>query len=544
MALPQKAIPFRLAHSSLQFALRFWPAETRDWGHALAAELHEIEKPFEALRWAIGGLMLFSRASASHFLAWLKLPAGARFSDNPPVAGNGPLLPRRPRFFTAAVLLATALVFLLPQSQEAVSTIAASWRGYGATSSDFRALERLGERAEKENAPRTLAFVAMTLPHSDRATAFANRAISLDPALFWIDAVRMESQPGYALPTQVEMARLLDSDKGNAYPELLAARMRFQPRYTALVHTHSPTDQEVDALAASDPQWLAHMECAFSSPRYDSYINRNWQLTREVWSRENSFSPSVVFYSLWSHSFTDMSSIEAYRRIQFRKAHEATLKKVDSFGRLVSDDGQPFIDSMLGLHLSRQATIELLHLYQNTNRPTESVQASQRIEQIAATLNVRKNAAFARASHSKGLEGRAYFVQSAAVAGLILLLGAVLSFFIVELRSDKSGSSTKIARKLLCFASDWAPISGLFACLALVWAFQPFAQILATARTVMTASDAWFTLHHDGLFRLAPALPFYDRIWSAYHLWQAATYALGALALFILFRRFLLTKRA
>jgi len=83
MTLPQQAMPFRLAHSSLQLALRFWPEESRDWGNALAQNSTKIEKPFEALRWAIGGLMLFSRASASHFLTWLKLPAGARLSTTP-----------------------------------------------------------------------------------------------------------------------------------------------------------------------------------------------------------------------------------------------------------------------------------------------------------------------------------------------------------------------------------------------------------------------------------------------------------------------------
>jgi len=69
MPAPRQLLSFRLAHSSLQLALRHWPDESRQWGHALAAEFDEIEKPFEALQWALGGLMLFSRASASHFLA-------------------------------------------------------------------------------------------------------------------------------------------------------------------------------------------------------------------------------------------------------------------------------------------------------------------------------------------------------------------------------------------------------------------------------------------------------------------------------------------
>lgn len=170
----------RFASAALRATLRVWPEKSLPWGQALAAELHDIRQPSEALRWTLGGLVLFARSAVSHFMDWLKLPAGARLSANSPVTGKGPLRPRHPRLFTTGVLLATALVFLLPQSQEAFSTIAASWRAYGNSDSDLRALERLGQRAEKENDARTLAFVAMSLPHSDRATAFANRAVALD----------------------------------------------------------------------------------------------------------------------------------------------------------------------------------------------------------------------------------------------------------------------------------------------------------------------------------------------------------------------------
>src|SRR5260370_33578666 len=80
MIAPKQSLPFRFAHFSLQLALRLWPEESRGWGQALAAEFEEIEDPLEALHWALGGLMLFARASTSHFLAWLKLPAGSPLS--------------------------------------------------------------------------------------------------------------------------------------------------------------------------------------------------------------------------------------------------------------------------------------------------------------------------------------------------------------------------------------------------------------------------------------------------------------------------------
>jgi hypothetical protein len=300
------------------------------------------------------------------------------------------------------------------------------------------------------------------------------------------------------------------------------------------------------------------MERAFSSPRYDSYVNRHWQLTREVWSREHSFSPAVVFYSFWSHSIPDMSSIEAYARIQYREAREALqaghadqaealLKQVDSFARLMAAQNTTYIEGMISLALSRKTSIELLHFYQNANRTTESAQASQRLEEIAAAItDSRKQNAPARATHSQDLVGRGWLVDIVTLTGILLLVTAILSLLIVELRSCKPTSEKGIGRAFLCFAADWAPVSCLIACIALLWAFQPFAHILASARTVMTASDAWSTLHHQGLFRLGTAfpVPYYDGVWATYHLWQAATYILAALALFILFRRFLFAKRA
>ena len=65
--------------------------------------------------------MLFSRASASHFLAWLKLPAGSALPTGVSVA----VLPKRSRLFTVAILLATAVVVCLPQGREAISTYSA-----------------------------------------------------------------------------------------------------------------------------------------------------------------------------------------------------------------------------------------------------------------------------------------------------------------------------------------------------------------------------------------------------------------------------------
>jgi hypothetical protein len=302
MTARQPSLMFLSAHWSLRVLLRCWPEESQQWGEALAAELCEIEKPDEAFRWALGGLMLFARATVSQCLAWLKLPAGSRHAAaSLPLGTPAPILPKRSRLFTAAVLATTAILIFLPQSREAVSTVRASWNGFMGSSGDVRDLEKLAARAEKENDARTLAFVSLVLPHSDHATSLANRAVALDPTLVWIYASRV-SGPEFAAPPKEGLAQLLKTDPDNVFPQLIAARVISEPHYDALTLRRTPSQQEVDTALASDPAWIAHMERAFRAPRYDNYFNRHWQLTREVWNRERSLPFRGFRQPLVAHS--------------------------------------------------------------------------------------------------------------------------------------------------------------------------------------------------------------------------------------------------
>src|SRR5215469_14625875 len=45
---------------------RALPDETKEWGRAFAAELPEIQTPFESLHWLIGGIMLLRRERLRH----------------------------------------------------------------------------------------------------------------------------------------------------------------------------------------------------------------------------------------------------------------------------------------------------------------------------------------------------------------------------------------------------------------------------------------------------------------------------------------------
>jgi hypothetical protein len=545
-------MPFWLAHSSLQVALRFWPEESRDWGHALAAELCEIEKPLEALQWALGGLMLFTRASASHFMAWLKLPAGTRLSAGSlPMVTGTPILPKRSRFFTVTVLSATALLLFLPQSREAISTVRASWNGYRGYPSDVRALRNLAARAEKERDARTLAFVALATPEADRAVLLADHAVAIDLSLAWIYA-SSTGHPEFTPLSKDRLARLLAAYPDNAFPEILAARGISEPLFRQLIFHHSPTEKEFEAALATNPEWIAHMDRAFRAPRYDSYFNRHWQLTREVWNHHPDLSASVIFASLWSHTFPDIASIRSYGTLLVHNAQEAAaagrpdeaeslLVRVDEFGRRMSEQGEADIERIAGLSASHQALAELRNLYKTRGMDGQSQDAAQRLQGVDGRIESLLHSV-QRASpwQMRQFDRRAFLLQLSAALAMLFAIAAGFSLITLELPIAK----LRQLRRTICVVADWAPAALLFGCFALVLFFQPYAQILRSARSLGSASEAWHSMHFEGLFTLASTLGVLEQPFTPVHFWQAFICALVSLGLFVLVRGFLRYKRA
>ncbi len=556
MTTPQPSLPIRLAQSLLQLALRFWPGESRHWGQALAAELDEIENPLEALQWALGGLMLFTRASASHFFSWLKLPAGSTLvSASLPSVTGASILPKRSRLFTVAILLATAAVLLLPQSREAISTVRASWNGYRGYSSDLSALQNLASRAEKERDAHTLAFVALATPDRARSMALADSAVAIDPSLVWIYACS-GGHPEYAPPSKDRIVRLLSADPDNAFPDLVAARTISDPLLQRLIYHNSPTELEFETALAADPQWIAHMDRAFRAPHYDSYFNTQWQLSREVWSHHQDLSASVIFHTLWAHWGSDLGSTRIYGNHLVHLAQQASsdgrtdeaeslLTRVDEFGRRMSEQGETFFEKIVGLSLSHQATKEFRNLYQSHGMNSQSEEAARHLQEVDGKIeSLRHSFQPASLAQSRDFDRRAFLVQLSAVLAILFAIAALLSLFVLELPLSNWGRQRIRIRRTICVAADWAPTALLFGCIGLLWLFQPYAQILRSARSLGTASEAWNSMHFEGLFTLSSTLGALEDPFTPVLFWQSLICALVALALFILVRRLVRYKRA
>jgi hypothetical protein len=552
MASPQQSLGFRVADSSLQLAIRFWPEESRHWGYALAAELHEIEKPFEALTWALGGLMLFTRASASHFLTWLKLPAGSRLSTSSLLPGtNPPILPKRSRLVTAAVLVATAVVLFLPQSRVAVSTVRATWQGFQLWDSDRSTLEKLAARAEKEKDARTLAFVALSFPDSDQGVRLAQKAVSLDPSFTWIYASRFYRPDDVPQPVEW-LSQLHASDPDNAFVSLATADAIAQPRLMALLQHHTPAPEEFESALASDPQWVEQMEAAFRAPHYNSYLRNHWELISYEWDRDPALSPAIIGYGLWSHRIPSVQNLKIFTNIEIHRAQRALadghpdqaagmLQEIDSFANRMSEQAETPFERMIALELSRQAAEEFKNLYSATGRLKEASEASARLQDIEK----RKQAFLSQPYlvQSDSFHREAMLFQTFAI--LLFVCGAImaLGFLLLEIRPRSFPQRRAAWQRILCRTADYAPALFLILSFAFFVSFLPIAHLFAQYRSA-SASIATFQEISGTLWGLM-ALPLsLQNILNPPLFWWLVTTALVILAARFLFRLFSRVKPA
>ena len=550
MSAQQQSIPFWLAHSSMRVAIRLWPEETRDWGHALAAELHEIETPFEAVHWAVGGLMLFSRATGMHFIAWMTLPAGARPSaGSQPGSNEPPSLPKRSRLFTVAILAATALLFLLPHSREALSTLRASWNGYEISPADQRSLANLAARAEKEKDARALAFVALTTPDAEKGMRLAEKAVALDTSLFWIYASRYFRPDEIPQPAEW-LARMHAGDPDNSFVELCAADAIAQVHYKALTSNRSPSQPEIVAALTRDPQWVAHMEAAFRAPRYDSYLRRHWDLTSYVWNRDPSLSPAVIGYGLWSHRIPNLLFMKTFTGLEIHRAQQARLngypentdkilKEIDSFGNRMVEAGDSDIETLVGLDLSRQASREFNALYAATGREAEAQKASARAQQLEALQQTfHRPSMAAYHDQQKAFRGYALLFESTSILVFFAALAVVLSYLILEFRSRSLSPRRSVWQRILCRTADYAPASLLFLCAVFLLSYLPFARLFAGYRAQEGTSTIFRELSST-LWQLMQLRYSIEFLFEGSFIWWTFTVALSLLAIFVLVRGFI-----
>ena len=551
MTMPATPSSFagRIAYRSLALALRLWPEETREWGAAVLAEMGEMAEPAESFNWAAGGIMLFFRAIFSRALDWLRLPSGGTITEG--VSSSGSKLPRPPRWTTALLLLGAVGLLLLPQGQEAVSSLEASWRHFELSASDHRKIGELAVRAENAKDAKGVAFAALSDPRTEQAVQIADRAVALDQKLVWIYASRFQ-RPAQTPLNKERIEQLQSADPENAFVYLYAACVEVEPQLQTL-HERGLKSDVLEATLADDDKWMELMGRAFRAPRYDSYYDKHQELSREVWSRERDLGLAPVVYSLWSHSMPSVTEIVTFAKLRIREAGEKRaanhpeqaeqiLGEIQSFGERMSAGTAPGIEKMTGLDVARRGVEELQKLYASTGREAEARDAAAELARIEARKTQMANSfvpVYAAAVEPYGR--RAVFVQCAALFGIFSGLATLFCLLSLELGAGLSQQGTGIGRRVLRLAADYGPLLFLVSSAGFLLSFRPFAGFLTEYRAANSPSiDP--RVFAGRLFALEAANPL-AVLGDAYVRWLVLTVTLAAIATGVLLRGILRGKQ-
>lgn len=513
---PQVSPTARFARALLACALRFWPAESRAWGAALAAEVDEATNDFDAMRWSLGGLMFFARSVLSSTWTWLKLPAGSSLPGSAAGGAGGPLMPKRSRLFTAALLAVASVLLLLPEGRDAMRTVRASWMGWIPRNTDQRTLDEMAAHAENEKDAQTLAFVALSpLPGAPRGSTarteqLVEQTVALDPSFIWIYVAKNHRRDYY--PTQKEwVARLQAADPQNAVPILLEASALAEEKLSTPGNRGFPSEKEFATLA-DDPEWVMVMQRAFAAPTYDNYLQKHVRLMQTIWNRDPNLPPEIFLVGLWSHAIPDMRVLRAYAQMQLNAADvaaasgdakhaEALAQGVLDFGKLVSAASGTSIEKLSAIGIVRMADKELAKTYTIEGKTEEARKAIEETNQLEKF--VRSNFAQdepGRLARIQAFRREAALVQGAVILGGLSLFCAIVGILALELWPRGSTRRIGLINRTLCIAADWAPLAVLLATGAFLVSFLPFQRVLADFRV--------------SAFQLADEQKLTDAIWS------------------------------
>jgi hypothetical protein len=512
---------------------------------ALVAELDETTNPLEAIRWSLGGIMFFTRSWFTSAWKWLKLPAGSSLSNGGPQGSD--FLPKRSRLFTVAILAVTGLLFLLPESREAFRTVRASWLGFVLTNSDNRTLDELGTRAEKEKDASMLAFVALSTRDPKRSERLVEESVAIDPTLIWIYGAKIHRSDYY--PARQEwLDRLCKADPGNAVPLLLAAdalaELKLSPHYRL---------EDFEKLK-NDKQWMAVMERAYKAPRYDSYLQKHFELMRKIWERDPNLPPEIFLVGMWSHAMPDLRLVRLYGDIRLREAKKAQAagdteqsekiaNQVGTFGARMAGSNGPFIEQLIGIVVEHSAQVGLTELYASEGKAEEARLANSKVGELDRAVKGSNRDNPRRAEQIHTLQWEAAFVQGFGILGGIAALAVIVGILELELRSSMNRNRTTVWRRAMCLASDYAPAALLVASGAFVVCFLPFQRALADFRAsgYLPADERRIT---DTLWSLLRVPQYMLGDDAAVAFWSFATIILSLLAVAVVVCSWHRTRRA
>ena len=323
------------------------------------------------------------------------------------------------------------------------------------------------------------------------------------------------------------------------------------PRVDMLYAHGTPKDADFEGLEA-DSKWKLLMERAYGAPRYDSYFQKHYQLTRAVWNRERNLPPTFIFSGLWSHAIPDLQNLMSFAKFkmyQARKARaagdlqraESLIGEVDVFALRMADGSGTKIEKLIALAISKSANKGLADLLASSARPQDARRVALRLDEIERSVQGMRPRGDPRGrSGGAGFPERGYAAPGIRPSSRARRTRGVL---LLEMWPGRMRNAQTRWRRALCWMADYAPATLLVAIGAFLMSFLPFQHAFAEYRasSYMLLNDERLMGAMWGLMEIPE---YVMGVNARVSIWAFVTIALAALLVFVLVRGIYRTRRA
>jgi hypothetical protein len=538
--------------------VRVWPAASREWGQAFAAELPAVENAGAAIYWLIGGLMLLLREWLKH--AWRSLFRPIGSSDTAGTfAPRYSRTPRTPLWLMLALTIASVAILLHPEVHQVLRKLYAEYSSQpGWNPEQWSSVKELQKISRPNRDPQLLALVSLLSQDNNERLALSDEAIRKDPSLTWLDYEQSflpaNDFAAQAHLSQERLERLQKWDPNNAVPHLLAAEIMTKPPRVEpldmLISGRNKTGRE--KALTDNPQWASEMHAAFTAPKFDDYVPQLIELVRNVSSRFSLRDPEVAAYVLsmrrgirfdMSRGYADALLDHAATLQSSGKTTEAigAFTEVLQFAQRMSLDGINPAEQYFEGEIGVDAGQKLAPLYDSIGRHGEASLIRFQLEKWAAERDpkiLRYVPVHYRWSQWSSLAWSGFIIS---VAGFALALGVPVTLIalVVVMRRRKipldHGSATDFWASLCADSAPWL----LFASSVLLYiTYHPYAKVCTA---FLKGGDTPPSIEAFLSSVMVPGIvPDYAQFaYEPFFQWVGITAALSAFLVFFLWRMML-----
>jgi hypothetical protein len=441
---------------------------------------------------------------------------------------------RKTRFMSLFFLVLAIAFFLLPEFREglrmsplsiAPSNFEQALLRRGAL--DTAMLERAARTAEQQRDARTLAFVALHAGDAQERVRCADQAVAIDPKLTWVYyslVLQHRKEP----VAQKWLAQLQAWDPDNAMPYLHQAASLFEERnlpYTSLPKALEQLAQQAD--------WRQLMEKAFAAPRYDTYMQRRFDLERAWLTERGEARPIAVVLSVAAYPIPNLLNIRTYANLlvnKLGKEAEAAGRTDEAlryywtaahFGERMQLQGATLIEKLIATVLQKMAYEKLAPLLRKAGRADEALTveyANSGLQQFRETMGGKDPLA---QSVNYGWAALLFHISG----GLVVVFGVLTVLCLVYVNAKRWVRPEKKGRLYRFFttAENYVPILFFLACVGFNVACYPYWRNLQHYMTASGGTHNFEPLFYNTLpFPVLPGQaqlplgnPFVPYVWYA-----------------------------